>query len=312
MKCTRCRAKAEVHLRAHNAGFCRPCYLEYFRRQVERTITRERMIAPDDHVLVAVSGGKDSLALWDVLVGLGYRTTGLYLGLGIGEYSDRSHEKVEAFAAARSLPLEVRALAEEGPGLAVPDVAAATRRAPCAACGAMKRHFFDAAAHEGRFDVLATGHNLDDEAARLLGNVLRWQRDHLARQRPVLQPTHPKFVRKVKPLYLLSEYETAVYAFMRGIDYIVEECPNAAGATQLVYKDALNRLEASSPGTKQAFVKEFVRNAQTLFANAVTRDTPGECQGCGMPAFGALCSFCSLVREVETKRTRRAATAVGA
>ena len=34
--------------------------------------------------------------------------------------------------------------------------------------------------------MLATGHNLDDEAARLLGNVLRWQRDHLARQRPVL------------------------------------------------------------------------------------------------------------------------------
>jgi uncharacterized protein (TIGR00269 family) len=312
MKRTRCKAKAEVHLRAHNAGFCRPCYLEYFRRQVERAIAREKMLAPGDHVLVAVSGGKDSLALWDVLVGLGYRTSGLYLGLGIGGYSDRSRETVEAFADARGLPLIVRTLADEGPGLAVPDVAASTRRVPCAACGAMKRHFFDAAAHEGRFDVLATGHNLDDEAARLLGNVLRWQRDHLARQRPVLEPTHPKFVRKVKPLYLLSEYETAVYAFMRGIAYVVEECPNAEGATQLVYKDALNRLEAASPGTKQAFVKEFVRTAQALFANDVARDVPGECQGCGMPAYGALCSFCHLVREVETKRARRAAAALGA
>jgi uncharacterized protein (TIGR00269 family) len=307
MKCTRCKAKAEVHLRAHNAGFCRPCYLEYFRRQVERAIARERMCGPDEHILVAVSGGKDSLALWDVLAGLGYRTTGLYLGLGIGEYSDHSRDKVEAFASARGLPLEIRALAAEGPGLAVPDVAAATRRVPCAACGAMKRHFFDAAAHEGRFDVLATGHNLDDEAARLLGNVLRWQRDHLARQRPVLEPSHPKFVRKVKPLYLLSEYETAIYAFMRGIDYVVEECPNAEGATQLIYKDALNRLEAASPGTKQAFVKEFVRTAQALFVTDAARERPGECQSCGMPAYGALCSFCHLVREVETKRARRAA-----
>ena len=66
----------------------------------------------------------------------------------------------------------------------------------------MKRHYFDPAALEGGFDVLVTGHNLDDEAARLMGNVLHWQRDYLARQRPVLQPTHPKFVRKVKPLYL--------------------------------------------------------------------------------------------------------------
>src|SRR5207248_1006161 len=115
------------------------------------------------------------------------------------------------------------------------------RRPPCSACGTMKRHSFDAAALEGGFDVLVTGHNLDDEAARLMGNVLRWQTDHLARQRPVLPATHPKFVRKVKPLYLTSEYETAVYAFMRGLDYIVDECPNAAGASQLLYKDVLNR-----------------------------------------------------------------------
>ena len=305
MKCTRCKTKAEVHLRAHNSGFCRPCYLDYFRRHVERAVTHERMFTRTDHVLVAVSGGKDSLALWDVLAGLGYQTTGLYLGLGIGTYSDQSREKVEAFARARDLPLVVRTLADEGPGLAVPDVAASTRRVPCAACGKMKRHFFDAAAHEGGFDVLATGHNLDDEAARLLGNVLRWQRDHLARQRPVLEPSHPKFVRKVKPLYLLSEYETAVYAFMRGIAYVVEECPNAEGATQLVYKDVLNRLEAASPGTKQAFVKEFLRSTQKIFADDAARDVPGECQQCGMPSFGALCGFCSLVREVETKRAHR-------
>jgi len=40
VKCTRCKAKAEVHLRAHNAGFCRPCYLGYFQRQVERAVDR--------------------------------------------------------------------------------------------------------------------------------------------------------------------------------------------------------------------------------------------------------------------------------
>ncbi len=307
MKCTRCRARAEVHLRAHNAGFCRPCYLAYFTRQVERAIAAERMCTRDEHVLVAVSGGKDSLALWDVLVELGFRTTGLYLAQGIGDYSSRSCEKVTAFVAARSLPLRIVDLAAEGPGLAVPDVAAVTRRTACAACGMLKRHFFDQGALASECDVLATGHNLDDEAARLLGNVLRWQVDHLARQRPVLPPTHPKFVRKVKPLHLLSEYETAVYAFMRGIDYVVEECPNAAGATQLVYKDALNRLEAASPGTKQAFVREFLRTGHPVFAGhaAGEQRAPSSCARCGMPAWGDVCAFCRLVAEVETKRARR-------
>ncbi|TMB17668.1 MAG: adenine nucleotide alpha hydrolase family protein [Deltaproteobacteria bacterium] len=308
MKCTRCRAKAEVELRAHNAGFCRPCYLFYFRRQVERAIAAERMFTHDERLLVAVSGGKDSLALWDVLAECGYATTGLYLGLGIGAYSARSHEKALKFAEQRELELRVVTLEEEGPGLAIPDVAAATRRVPCSACGTMKRHFFDTAALAGGFDVLVTGHNLDDEAARLMGNVLRWQRDHLARQRPVLPATHPKFVRKVKPLYLISEYETAVYAFMRGIDYIVEECPNAVGATQLLYKDVLNRLEHASPGTKQAFVQEFFRSGQPAFA-AVENEEPQVCGQCGMPAYGTLCSFCRLVRQVEARRSLPGAAA---
>src|SRR2546425_11036492 len=117
MKCTRCRAPAEVQLRAHNAAFCRTCYVFVFRRQVERAIAAERMFEKSERLLVAVSGGKDSLALWDVLVDLGYDATGLYLGLGIGEYSDRSHEKVEAFAQARGLPLRVVALEAETAGL---------------------------------------------------------------------------------------------------------------------------------------------------------------------------------------------------
>ena len=304
MKCTRCRAHAEVQLRAHNAAFCRACFLFYFRRQVERAIDGERMFTRGERLLVAVSGGKDSLALWDVLADLGYEATGLYVGLGIGTYSALSHEKVVAFATRRGLPLRVVALEDEEGGLGVPVVAQATRRVPCSACGTMKRHHFDRAAIEGGFDVLLTGHNLDDEAARLMGNVLRWQRDHLARQRPVLPATHAKFVRKVKPLYLTSEYETAAYAFLRGIDYVVDECPNAAGATQLLYKDVLNRLEAASPGTKLAFVKEFLRTAQPAFATG-EREAPQDCAGCGMPAYATLCAYCRLVDEVR-RRTGRA------
>jgi len=244
-----------------------------------------------------------------VLAELGYDTTGLYLGLGIGTYSELSHAKAVQFAERRGLPLRVVALEDEATGLAVPAVAALTRRPPCSACGTMKRHHFDAAALAGGFDVLVTGHNLDDEAARLMGNVLRWQKDHLARQRPVLPATHPKFVRKVKPLYLVSEYETAVYAFMRGIDYIVDECPNAAGAAQLLYKDVLNRLEVASPGTKLAFVKEFLRTGQPAFAQ-VEREEPHDCEGCGMPAYGTLCAYCRLVREVQGKAATRGASAL--
>jgi uncharacterized protein (TIGR00269 family) len=118
----------------------------------------------------------------------------------------------------------------------------------------------------------------------------------------VLEPAHPAFVRKVKPLYLLSEYETAAYAFLRGIDYVVEECPNSAGATQLLYKDLLNRLEVASPGSKATFVREFLRTGQPAFAEKADR-AGGTCERCGMPSFGELCSHCALVGEIARKRT---------
>jgi uncharacterized protein (TIGR00269 family) len=302
MKCTRCREHAEVHLRQHNSAFCRRCYVIFFQRQVERAIHKERMFTLDEEVLVAVSGGKDSLALWDVLVTLGYRTTGLHLALGIGDYSSASTRKTEQFAQARDLALISVPLAQEGPGLAISTVATSTNRKPCAACGTVKRHFFDRVAAEHGFRVVATGHNLDDEAARLLGNVLHWQTDHLAKQSPVLQPTHEKFARKVKPLFRVSEYEAAVYAFIRDIDYIVDECPNSVGATQLTYKDVLNRLEAAMPGTKLTFVQEFLRAGRPAFATAAAQPPPETCQRCGMPSYGSICSFCRLVAEVERKQ----------
>jgi uncharacterized protein (TIGR00269 family) len=298
-KCKRCREKAEVQLRHHNAAFCRACFVFFFRRQVERTIEKERMFHDDEPVLVAVSGGKDSLALWDVLRELGYRTTGVHLALGIGEYSGLSTRKTETFARQHDLPLIIVNLADEQAD--VPTLSRFTNRPACAACGTAKRHYLDRVADERGFRVLATGHNLDDEAARLLGNVLRWRVDHLAKQNPVLEPNHERFARKVKPLIRLTEYETAVYAFFRGIDYVLDECPNSVGATQLVYKDVLNRLEAAMPGTKLNFVREFLRSGQPLFAQSGAAP-PATCRTCGMPSFGDLCSFCNLIGEVHRKR----------
>jgi tRNA-5-methyluridine54 2-sulfurtransferase len=307
VKCKRCAEKAVVQLRSHNTAFCKPCFVFFFQRTVERSITRERMFTRDERVLVAVSGGKDSLALWDVLVDLGYETAGLYLGLGIGPYSQASEQKARVFAEQRGLHLHVVPLDDTDDGLAIPAVAAATRRPACAACGTFKRHHFDRVAFEQGFPVLATGHNLDDEAARLMGNVLHWQIPYLAKQQPVLAPTHPRFARKVRPLFRTSELESATYAFLRGIDYVVEECPNSHGATQLVYKDILNRLEQTMPGSKLAFVSDFLGRAQPLFADAPAAANLGECERCGMPAAGELCGYCRLVAEVGRRRARAVA-----
>ena len=89
-KCRTCRGPAIIDLPRHNAHFCADHFLELCRRQVAKAIEQFDMLRPDDRILVAVSGGKDSLAVWDLLADLGYAADGLYVGLGIGDYSDTS------------------------------------------------------------------------------------------------------------------------------------------------------------------------------------------------------------------------------
>ena len=297
MKCRVCRGPAVIDLRAHNANFCAEHLVTFCRDQVAKAIKRFDMLAPDERVLVAVSGGKDSLALWDILLDLGYDADGLVIGLGIGDYSDESTAFARAFAARRSATLvEIDLRAEHG--IDVPTAAKATRRAPCSACGLSKRHLFDRAAIDGGYDAVATGHNLDDEAAVLFGNTLRWNTDYLARQRPVL-PARDGFPRKVKPLVRLGEREMAAYCVVRGIDYIVEECPMAAGNKHLGYKEALNAIEATSPGAKHAFYHEFLARAADHFEADDHAGTGGACIRCGSPSSNETCAFCTLLERTQ-------------
>jgi uncharacterized protein (TIGR00269 family) len=295
MKCTVCKAPAVMDVRRHNANFCRDHFLRLCRDQVVRAIKDFDMLQPTDRVLVAVSGGKDSLAAWDILLELGYRADGLYLGLGIGDYSDASGEAARAFAAERDLHLVEVDLPTDH-GFDIPGGAKAAQRVPCSACGLSKRHLFDDAARRGGYDVVVTGHNLDDEAAVLFGNVLHWQADYLGRQLPVL-PAHHGFPKKVKPLVRLGERETAAYCVLRGIDYQVEECPMAEGNKHLGYKAALNAIEATSPGSKHDFYFGFLARASSRFAPdaAAERGQLSPCERCGAPTTGAVCAFCKLV-----------------
>ena len=294
MKCGRCKAPAVIEVRRHNAGYCRECFLRHCGEQVKRAIEHFDMLERNDRVLVAVSGGKDSLGLWQILRELGYEADGLYLGLGIGDYSDSSGTYVREFANARGWTLHDVDLSSEY-GFDIEEGSRAAKRAPCSACGLSKRHIFNEAAINNGYNALATGHNLDDEAAVLFGNVLRWETEFLGRQHPVL-PAAPGFVRKVKPLIRLSEREMAAYCVLTGIDYIVEECPMAAGNRHLGYKTALNDIEERSPGSKAAFVFGFLERGHDRFMSEVddAREELRPCTICAAPTPGDVCAFCRM------------------
>jgi uncharacterized protein (TIGR00269 family) len=84
---------------------------------------------------------------------------------------------------------------------------------------------------------------------------------------------------------------------IRGIDYLVDECPIAAGNRHLGFKDALNTIETQSPGTKTAFYLNFVEKVAPLLAAYALPDDVElrPCAECGSPTTGEVCAFCNLV-----------------
>lgn len=307
MKCNRCAKNAVIRLRQHRLIFCREHYLEWFLGQIELNINRYHLFGKTSRVLVTVSGGKDSLSLWHALNGLGYQTHGVYINLGIDAgtaYSQKSEHFARRFADRSNLPFSVVDL-KSHIGFTIPELAFAKKRSrmrPCSACGLVKRHTMNRFAEEGGFDVVVTGHNLDDEAAVLFGNVLNWDTALLGRQAPLLEEL-AGFVRKAKPFCRFTERETTAYAVLQQIDYIEEECPYSINAKQLKYKAILNELEESQSGIKLRFYSTYLKARKAGFFSADVEDLQSGpvmlCPVCAQPtSSNRLCAFCRLIARV--------------
>ena len=296
MKCKRCHATAVVSLPSHNIGLCAGCFLEFFSKQVNRGIKSQNLFTHDDKILVALSGGKDSLSLMLELARQEYDVTGYHVDLGIPGSSAKARGVVERFCSAHSLKLIVCSLEEQG--LAIPTVKEKIKRPICSACGKIKRHFFNKTALEGQFTVLATGHNLDDEVARLFSNTLRWDVSYLSDQGPKLNESDGEggFARKVKPLWRLTEFEIANYAFLQGIEHHHSPCPYSSGATFTYYKHLLYQLEEVMPGRKLAFYTDFLKKGRPAFARLEAEQGPelAPCKSCGYPTSAGLCGVCRI------------------
>jgi uncharacterized protein (TIGR00269 family) len=303
MRCRKCGEKANINMRQHKLALCKTHFLDWVPGQVEHAIRHYRMFTHQDRILVAVSGGKDSLSLWDILHRLGYAADGLYIGLGIDcgiGYSDNSHKYARSFAEENNLHLHTVNIEVEY-GVTMPELAMRTHRGhykPCSVCGLAKRHVMNRIARQNNYAVLVTGHNLDDEAAILFGNTLNWLGAYLVHQAPVLEADKPGLVRKAKPLCRMYEREMAAYALLRGIPYIHDECPFAEGSTSIYNKELLNKLESDRPGAKLSFYLSFLQAKRNgLFSPAVDEkaDLLHTCPECGQPTSApGVCAFCRM------------------
>jgi len=274
---------------------------------VRGTISKYEMFEPKDKIMVAVSGGKDSVTLLHILTKIekaypDATLSAVTVDEGIKGYRDEALK----FAMKNCQKLGVKHAVtsfKEMYGYKLDEIVNMIREkkekelTPCSYCGVLRRRALNIAAREADVDKLATAHNLDDETQTILLNIIHGDALRIARAKPVLTMIHPRLIQRVKPLCEVPEKEVAFYAYQRRIEFQGVPCPYAQTALRNDVRIMLNRMEEKHAGTKFAIFRSIERIRPALDAMAEEAKLQN-CRICGEPTVGELCKPCQMLKEL--------------
>ncbi len=301
-KCSVCGKPAVYVAKYEGKAYCAEHFDKWFDRRVRKTIRKYRMFGKREHIVVAVSGGKDSLAALHYMKRLSERVPGwtveaLLIDEGIQGYRPITVKDFKRWAEEWEVPYKIASFKEEigatldkivmkGHELCLP-------YQPCSYCGVFRRYLLNRVAREMGATVLVTGHNLDDEIQTFLMNIMRHDVDRLARLGPVTGVSeHDGFVRRVKIFYEIPEKEVVVYSMIHGFFPEFVECPYARLGFRWDLRHYINLLEEKYPGTKYMILKSLLDIKESLKKDRYGE--PRRCKICGEPATGEVCRACEL------------------
>jgi len=306
--CTFCGRRAAVFVRPYSGErLCNKCFLSSIEDKVRATIAKYEMLEPDDKIMIAVSGGKDSVSLLHILakVEKAFPKASIYavtVDEGIRGYRDEALKF--AVRNCRKLGVEHKLTSfKKLYGVKLDDLVNMLRNkrqgglTPCAYCGVLRRRALNIAAREAGVTKLATAHNLDDEAQTILLNILHGDALRIARVKPVLAEGHPKLVKRVKPLCEVPEKETTFYAYLRKIEFQSTPCPYASTALRNDIRTMLNRMEEKHAGIKFTIFRSIEKIRPTL-EKAAKAEKLRDCKICGEPTTGETCKPCRMLQEL--------------
>ena len=297
--CTYCSGDAVYTREYEGVSFCSKCFRGALEEKVRKTIIRHQMLDYDDHVAVAVSGGKDSLTLLNVLVKLEgrfpkSRLTAVCVDEGIDGYRDEALELARNSCSRLGVEQVVVSFRELF-GATTDEIAGLRLgQTPCAYCGVFRRKAINKAAAKIGATKITTAHNLDDEVQTVLLNMLHGDPMRIARSGPLLKDPSGRFLPRIKPLSDIPEKEIVLYAYLNRIEFQSIECPHGHEALRNDIRAFLNQLEQKHPGSKFTLQRAAERLRDTL-----TETTPimelGQCEKCGDPTPHKFCEACVML-----------------
>lgn len=199
------------------------------------------LIADGDHILIGLSGGKDSLALTEFLGRRAqiykphFRVTALHVRVKERNYqTDLSY--LEAFCAEAKVPLIVRDTEITGGD--------SEDTNPCFLCSWYRRKTLFNVAQELGCNKIAFGHHRDDVVQTLMMNLI--YQGTFATMPPMLQ-LEKMPLQIIRPLCLIDEADLVKYAEMRGYQKQIKLCPFEHVSSREKVKDLLVQIKTLNP-----------------------------------------------------------------
>ena len=170
-----------------------------------------KVMNTQESVLVALSGGADSVALLAALVELGHRCVAFHCNYGLrGEESNRDERHAIETASRLGVPIEVIHCEVATYRLAHPGTSVEM------ACREMRYKAFDKAMAKHKLDSIAVGHHLEDNIETLMLNMLRGSG---IKGLAAMKPRRGNIVR---PLLNCTKEEILSYLSARGLSYVTD------------------------------------------------------------------------------------------
>lgn len=289
MKCEKCSKNAI----SKNPFLCREHFDDYILQTVDQTIKNNNLFTKKSKILVALSGGKDSLSLVDILSRLNYAVSCIFINEGISGYRETSMKIVKEFTEKRNIPLEIKFFMKEFK-LSL-DLAVSTNKFhPCTICGTLRRYLLNK--YSKNFDIIATGHNLDDGAQTVIINLSRGNTDLFLRLSPKSKELD-FFTPRVKPLFFLRDDQLLIYLKEQNIKSDSLTCPNSPISYRNVIKQNLHNLEDKFPGSKMNIVKSYL-NFKSKIKIACVEKKILKCSLCGEASQSGICKACQVKKEI--------------
>ncbi|MBS3163190.1 TIGR00269 family protein [Candidatus Woesearchaeota archaeon] len=294
MSCKNCIKNPVIQLTNNNIKLCKNHFIHYFEKKVLRTIRKYDLLGDCKRIGVAVSGGKNSLIVLNILnniinqrISKNIELIAIHIDEGIKGFSENNNKILKKFCNKNKIKLKVYSITKEFPKIKKMKI-----ESPYAVYGSLIRCLLNKESRKLKIERLATGHNLDSEAETIIMNQLKNNIERSARLGVITGVKRDsRFIQRIKPLYFITGNEASLYARLNDIKDIKNPYKDSF---RTKVENMLSEMESKYPGTKNNIINSFLEVLPKLKEKYDTKIK--NCKLCAEPCSSNICNTCKLLK----------------